>query len=89
MLVRFSVGGECLFEAEVACVPAAGCEVIFVSSAEGRGIPTGSVVAGRVSAEIGPIFDFSADPPLVVLSLEQAQAMPPISGGPSAQDSAA
>lgn len=77
MLVRFSIGGECLFETELTCVPAAGSEVIFVSSAAGRGIPVGSVVAGRVSIEIGPIFDFSAEPPLVILSLDQIQTMPP------------
>ncbi|WP_374651153.1 hypothetical protein [Rhizorhabdus sp.] len=77
MLVRFSIGGECLFETELTCVPAAGSEVIFVNSAPGRDMPVGSVVAGRVSVEISPIFDFSAEPPLVILSLDQIQTMPP------------
>ncbi|WP_206335849.1 hypothetical protein [Rhizorhabdus phycosphaerae] len=81
MLVRFSIGGECLFETELDCLPAQGAEIIFVAASTGRGIPAGSLVAGRVSIGAHPIFDFSAEPPRVILSLDQAQVMPPPGSG--------
>lgn len=81
MLVRFSIGGDCLFETELDCVPAKGAEIIFVAASAGRGIPAGSLIAGRVSDAAHPIFDFSVEPPRVVLSIDQAQIMPPPASG--------
>lgn len=64
--IAFYLSGTALYEAQTAFPPPIGAKVRFVTTTWKKGLPSGSLIEVRVTADAPPIYDFVDGEPVSI-----------------------